>query len=68
MRTSMLVVAAVLGLAAAQGAARLDAGRLVRTAYEDTVQRYQGGQAVQRSEAPQRTQPLADRGGAAAHV
>jgi hypothetical protein len=62
MRTSMIAMIAVLGLAGWQirGTARADSSHLVRTAYEDTVQRYHSGEAVQQSTAPQRVQPLAD--------
>jgi hypothetical protein len=58
----MIAMFAVLGLAGwqIQGTARADSGHLVRTAYEDTVQRYHSGEAVQQSTAPQRVQPLAD--------
>ncbi len=62
MRTSMIAMMAVLGLAGwqIQGAATANGGHPLRTAYEDTVQRYQSGQSVQQSTAPQRVQPLAD--------
>jgi hypothetical protein len=62
MRTSMIAMIAILGLAGwqIQGTARADSRHLLRTAYEDTVQRYYSGQAVQQSSAPQRVQPLAD--------
>ncbi len=62
MRTSMIAMMAVLGLAGwqIQGAAKTDGSHSLRTAYEDTVQRYQSGQSVQQSSAPQRAQPLAD--------
>jgi hypothetical protein len=62
MRTSMIAMMAVLGLAGwqIQGTAGTDGSHSLRTAYEDTVQRYQGGQSVQQSTAPQRAQPLAD--------
>ena len=67
MRTSMIAIAAVLGLAGwqIQGMTGMDASHPIRTAYQDTVQRYQGGQSLQRSAAPQRTQPMANGGDAA---
>lgn len=67
MRASLLALVAALGPAGWHGVTGMDAGHPVRVAYEDTVQRYQGGQSVQRSAAPQRTQPLAD-GGAPANT
>ena len=62
MRTSMIAMIAVLGLAGwqIQGTAGTDSKHPLRTAYEDTVQRYYSGQSIQQSTAPQRAQPLAD--------
>jgi hypothetical protein len=62
MRTSMIAMIAVLGLAGwqIQGTAGTDSNHPLRTAYEDTVQRYHSGQALQQSTGPQRVQPLAD--------
>src|SRR5437016_3872391 len=66
MRTSTVAMLVVLGLAGwqVQGTLNADAAHPVRTAYQDTVQRYQEGQTVQRATSPQRTQPLAEGGNA----
>jgi hypothetical protein len=58
----MIAMIAVLGLAGwqIQGTARADSSHLLRTAYEDTVQRYHSGESLQQSTAPQRVRPVAD--------
>ena len=59
MRSSILLVGAILALAGSHDVKRA-AGLpvpAVRVAYQDAIERYDGGRALQRSNAPQRTQP-----------
>ncbi len=65
MQSSVIAVLAVLGLTGWQWADGTEAHRPVRSAYEDAIQRYQGGETVRDAVGPQRTKPLADAGDAA---